>query len=118
VAAEPLVSVPFSPSACSAEIAPPLLALSATVKYVAPSSLGTTNTFSPVFSDPELELLDDDPPLDAALDDELLDEPHAARPTTVDRTASAAATPDVRLASRLRGREPSSTSCMEHPLLS
>ena len=42
VAAVPLVSVPVSPSCCSAAIAPPNLAVSATVKYCAPSSLGMT----------------------------------------------------------------------------
>ena len=42
VAAVPLVSVPVSPSCCSAAIAPPNLALSAIVKYWLPSCLGMT----------------------------------------------------------------------------
>ena len=42
VAAFPLVSVPVSPSAFSAAIAPPEFALSAVVKYAWPSCLGMT----------------------------------------------------------------------------
>jgi hypothetical protein len=42
VAAFPLVSVPVSPSALSAAIAPPEFALSAVVKYAWPSCLGMT----------------------------------------------------------------------------
>ena len=42
VAALPLVSVPVSPSALSAAIAPPEFALSAVVKYAWPSCLGMT----------------------------------------------------------------------------
>jgi hypothetical protein len=98
------------------------LALSATVKYVAPSSFGTTNTFRPVFNDAELDPLDelllDEPPLDAALDDELLDPPHAAIPTTVATTASAVTTPATRRERHFDERDPSLTTCMEQPLLS
>src|SRR6478735_8098287 len=47
VAAEPLVSVPFSPSSFSAASAPPDLTLSATVKYGLPRFFGMTKTLSP-----------------------------------------------------------------------
>src|SRR5580765_754689 len=50
VAAEPLVSVPFSPSAFSAASAPPVLTLSDTVKYGLPRFFGMTKTLRPVFS--------------------------------------------------------------------
>jgi hypothetical protein len=80
--------------------------------------LGTTNTFRPVFSEPELELLDE-PLLEAALDDELLlDPPHAAIPTTAATTASAVPAPAARRERRLGERDPSSTTCMEQRLLS
>jgi len=55
VSAVPLVSVPVSPSASSAAIAPPLFALSAVVKYEFPRFFGMTKTFRPVFSPPEAE---------------------------------------------------------------
>ena len=53
VSAVPLVSVPVSPSASSAAIAPPVFALSAVVKYEFPRFFGTTKTFRPVFSPPD-----------------------------------------------------------------
>jgi hypothetical protein len=60
-----------------------------------PRFFGITNTFRPFFSEPpELEALVELPPLelDAALDDEeLLEDPHAARLTTA--TVSATARP-------------------------
>src|SRR5215470_12100817 len=55
VAAVPLVSLPDSPSACRAASAPPDFTLSAVVKYGLPRFFGMTNTFSPVFSEPEAE---------------------------------------------------------------
>src|SRR6266542_4509354 len=51
VAAVPLVSVPFSPSAFSAASAPPDLTLSAVVKYGFPRFFGMTKTLRPFFSD-------------------------------------------------------------------
>src|SRR5471032_3553142 len=50
VAAVPLVSVPVSPSALSAAIAPPDLALSAVVKYELPRFFGITKTLRPFLS--------------------------------------------------------------------
>ena len=49
VAAVPLVSVPFSPSAFSAASAPPDFTLSAVVKYGLPRFFGMTKTLSPFF---------------------------------------------------------------------
>ena len=55
VAAVPLVSVPFSPSAFSAASAPPDLTLSAVVKYGLPRFFGITKTFRPFFSGAAVE---------------------------------------------------------------
>src|SRR5690348_12313541 len=63
VAAVPLVSVPVSPSACRAAIAPPESALSAVVKYELPRFFGMTKTFRPV-----LRPAVDAPALEAAPD--------------------------------------------------
>src|ERR1022692_2922836 len=85
VAAVPLVSVPVSPSAVSAEIAPPVLALSEVVKYGLPRFLGMTNTFRPVFS----PLAEVPPAGERALGlEELPDDPQAA---STDDTATTAA---------------------------
>src|SRR6185437_4258014 len=65
VAAVPLVSVPVSPSACKAEIAPPESALSAVVKYELPRFFGITKTFRPVLR-PAVDAPPDEPALDAA----------------------------------------------------
>src|SRR5437870_867651 len=74
VALVPLVSVPDSPSVCSAEIAPPELALSAVVKYEFPRFFGITKTLRPVLRPPVAPVLDepglDEPVLAAADDDE------------------------------------------------
>jgi hypothetical protein len=79
VPAVPLVSVPVSPSAPSAAIAPPDFALSAVVKYELPRFFGMTKTFMPVFSPPEADD-DDDVDDDAGgLDDDELDEHAASR---------------------------------------
>src|SRR5689334_5886262 len=58
VAAVPLVSVPVSPSSWSAAMAPPNLAVSATVKYCAPRSLGTTYAARPFLRAPDAAALD------------------------------------------------------------
>src|SRR5262252_5061523 len=65
VADVPLVSVPLSPSASSAAIAPPELALSAVVKYELPRFFGMTKTFRPVLR-PAVEAALDEPALEAA----------------------------------------------------
>src|SRR6185437_7496738 len=65
VAEVPLVSVPVSPSACSAEIAPPEPALSAVVKYELPRFFGMTKTFRPVFR-PAVDAALEEPAPDAA----------------------------------------------------
>src|SRR5690349_17465321 len=62
VAAVPLVSVPVSPRALSAAIAPPELALSAVVKYELPRFFGMTKTFRPVLR-PAVDAPPDEPPL-------------------------------------------------------
>jgi hypothetical protein len=56
----PLVSVPDSPSVCSAASAPPEFTLSAVVKYELPRFFGITKTLRPVFR----------PPLDALAEEE------------------------------------------------
>src|ERR1700733_15383362 len=74
VADVPLVSLPVSPSAWSAAMAPPELALSAVGKYELPRFFGMTKTFRPVFR-PAVEAALDEPALDAAaLDDAGADE--------------------------------------------
>ena len=70
VALVPLVSVPVSPSVCSAAIAPPELALSEVVKYEFPRFFGITNTLRPVLS-PAAGAALDEPPLAGALAEEL-----------------------------------------------
>src|SRR5690349_3398790 len=60
VAAVPLVSVPVSPRSWSAAMAPPNLAVSATVKYCAPRSLGTTYAARPFLRAPDAAALDED----------------------------------------------------------
>ena len=94
VAAVPLVSVPSSPSCCSAARAPPDFTLSEVVKYGLPRFFGMTNTFSPVFSVPVAAPEDE---LDGAGVD-VPDDPQAAM--TTDTVASAAGS------SRTRLREP------------
>src|SRR2546430_2103068 len=90
VAAVPLVSVPVSPSCWSAAMAPPNLAVSATVKYCAPRSLGITYAFRPVFSPPdaadaaELEDVLGEVPPEELLPDEL----HAASVAEVTRSTA------------------------------
>src|SRR6185312_8647588 len=61
VALVPLVSEPVSPSACSAAMAPPELALSAVVKYELPRFFGITKTLSPVLSPAAGAALDEPP---------------------------------------------------------
>src|SRR6266705_6720912 len=96
VAAVPLVSVPDSPSACRAAIAPPDFTLSAVVKYGLPRFFGMTKTLSPVFSAPE-------PPEAAgeldAVPDGVPDELQAAR--TADTATSAAGSQSLRLGGTL-----------------
>src|SRR6266516_2905571 len=95
VAAVPLVSVPVSPSACSAAIAPPDFALSEVVKYGLPRFFGMTKTLSPVFSAPE-------PPAAGELDavpDGVPDEPQAA--STADTATSTAGSQSLRLGGAL-----------------
>ena len=65
VADVPLVSVPVSPRALSAEIAPPELALSAVVKYELPRFFGMTKTLRPVLR-PLAAAAPDEPAPDAA----------------------------------------------------
>jgi hypothetical protein len=63
VAEVPLVSVPVSPRALSAAMAPPELALSAVVKYELPRFFGMTKTLRPVLR-PAAEPAPDAPVLD------------------------------------------------------
>src|SRR5216683_4469193 len=70
VAAVPLVSVPVSPSASSAAIAPPEFALSEVVKYELPRFLGMTKTLRPVLSAPDDDVDDVDDAVGPLPDDE------------------------------------------------
>ena len=67
VADVPLVSVPVSPRALSAAMAPPELALSAVVKYELPRFFGMTKTLRPVLR-PAVDAALDEPAPDAAED--------------------------------------------------
>src|SRR5215471_6107478 len=97
VAAVPLVSVPVSPSADSAASAPPDFTLSAVVKYGLPRFLGMTNTFSPVFSEPEAE--PDEPEVEPPEELEPPPELHAA--TRADTLSSRTGPHIARLVERL-----------------
>src|SRR3954451_18671154 len=79
VAAEPLVSVPVSPSSLSAASAPPDLALSDTVKYGLPRFFGMTKTLRPFFR--------------GAADDEAI---ATGATASIRPSASAVSTPDAR----------------------
>src|ERR1700742_3125438 len=68
VADVPLVSVPLSPRALSAAIAPPEPALSAVVKYELPRFFGMMKTFRPVLRPAAAGAALDAPALDAAED--------------------------------------------------